>query len=108
MQSSNRIGNKHKSSQAGNHQFIHVRFDRDLFKRSIKSVGIYSITKDYFEQELNTIFSKNNAFIEKGETLGLLNLEKEITDDIVQGLPRIEEILEARKKNLKLKRIPLS
>ena len=39
---------------------------------------------------------------------GLLNLEKEITGDIVQGLPRIEEILEARKKNSGMKRIPTS
>jgi hypothetical protein len=31
-------------------------------------------------------------------------LKKEITD-IVQGLPRIEEILEARKKNLIVKRM---
>jgi hypothetical protein len=38
----------------------------------------------------------------------LLNLEKEITGDIVQGLPRIEEILEARKKNLMIKQIPTS
>jgi len=37
-----------------------------------------------------------------------LNLEKEITGDIVQGLPRIEEILEARKKNLSIKRVPTS
>ena len=38
----------------------------------------------------------------------MLNLEKEITGDIVQGLPRIEEILEARKKNLTVQRIPTS
>ena len=38
----------------------------------------------------------------------MLNLEKEITGDIVQGLPRIEEILEARKKNVTLKRMPTS
>ena len=37
-----------------------------------------------------------------------MNLEKEITGDIVQGLPRIEEILEARKKNTITKRIPTS
>jgi hypothetical protein len=35
-------------------------------------------------------------------------LKKEITGDIVQGLPRIEEILEARKKNLIVKRMPTS
>ena len=70
--------------------------------------SIYSITEDFFEQDLNSLFCKNSQFIEDGETIGLLNLEKEITGDIVQGLPRIEEILEARKKNLKLKRIPTS
>ena len=50
--------------------------------------------------------SINSEFIDIGETLGLLNLEKEITGDIVQGLPRIEEILEARKKTSLLKRVP--
>ena len=34
----------------------------------------------------------------KVQVIGLLNFEKEITGDIVQGLPRIEELLEARKK----------
>ena len=56
----------------------------------------------------NSLFCKNSEFIETGKTIGLLNLEKEITGDIVQGLPRIEEILEARKKNLLIKRIPTS
>jgi hypothetical protein len=48
------------------------------------------------------VFCKNSEFIETGETLGLLNLEKRLLV-IVQGLPRIEEILEARKKNLIVK-----
>ena len=63
-----------------------------------KSIGIHSITEDYFEQEVNSMYCKNGEFIEKGEVIGLLNFEKEITGDIVQGLPRIEELLEARKK----------
>jgi DNA-directed RNA polymerase subunit beta' len=63
-----------------------------------KSIGIHSITEDYFEQEVNSVYCKNGEFIEKGEIIGLLNFEKEITGDIVQGLPRIEELLEARKK----------
>jgi hypothetical protein len=71
-------------------------------------LDLYSITEDYFEQDVNSVFCKNSEFIENGETIGLLNLEKEITGDIVQGLPRIEEILEARKKNLIVKRIPTS
>nr|YP_010282874.1 RNA polymerase beta'' subunit [Nitzschia ovalis]ULD15638.1 RNA polymerase beta'' subunit [Nitzschia ovalis] len=73
------------------------------FDKMTKAIGLYSITEDYFEQESNSVFCKNTEFIEPGKTLGLLNLEKEITGDIVQGLPRIEEILEARKKNLKVK-----
>jgi DNA-directed RNA polymerase subunit beta' len=78
------------------------------FIKSTKSIGIYSITEDYFEQDVNSVFCKNSEFIESGETLGLLKLEKEITGDIVQGLPRIEEILEARKKNSMVQRIPTS
>jgi DNA-directed RNA polymerase subunit beta' len=83
-----------------------LKFLEYPFKRSTKSIGLYSITEDYFEQEVNSVFCKNSEFIEEGDTIGLLNLEKEITGDIVQGLPRIEEILEARKKNLIIKRIP--
>ena len=78
------------------------------FTKSTKSIGLYSITEDFFEQELNSVFCQNNQFLEDGDTIGLLNLEKEITGDIVQGLPRIEEILEARKKNQVVKRIPTS
>lgn len=63
-----------------------------------KSIGIHSITDDYFEQEVNSVFCKNGEFVADGQTIGLLNFEKEITGDIVQGLPRIEELLEARKK----------
>jgi hypothetical protein len=43
----------------------------------------------YFVKIVNLLKLENNY---------LLNLEKEITGDIVQGLPRIEEILEARKR----------
>jgi hypothetical protein len=53
-------------------------------------------------------FVKMVNLLKMVKRLDLLNLEKEITGDIVQGLPRIEEILEARKKNLMIKRIPTS
>ena len=78
----------------------------EIFEESKKVIGLYSITEDFFEQDSNSIFCKNKEFIEGGKIIGFLNLEKEITGDIVQGLPRIEEILEARKKNLLLKNIP--
>jgi DNA-directed RNA polymerase subunit beta' len=40
---------------------------------------------------------KNGVLVERGDTLAILVFERSKTGDIVQGLPRIEEILEARK-----------
>jgi len=110
MQSSELITNENKSRDFENsdYQLTLLKFVEQPFLKSTKSVGLYSITEDYFEQDVNSVFCKNTEFIEAGKTIGLLNLEKEITGDIVQGLPRIEEILEARKKNLMIKRIPTS
>lgn len=107
FQSAELIKNQHTKTSLES-QLTLVQFLEYPFKKSKKSIGVYSITEDYFEQDVNSVFCKNTEFIESGETLGLLKLEKEITGDIVQGLPRIEEILEARKKNLILKRIPTS
>ena len=41
----------------------------------------------------------NSSLVQRGETLATLIFERAKTGDIVQGLPRIEEILEARKKS---------
>jgi len=105
IQSSEALKNKYKQVKDSSYQLTLVKFVEHHFT---KAIGLYSITEDYFEQDVNSIFCKNSEFIEEGETIGLLNLEKEITGDIVQGLPRIEEILEARKKNLITKQIPTS
>ena len=93
-----------ESQESSNLTF--VKFLEYPLAKSTKSIGLYSITEDLFEQELNSVFCQNQQFLENGDTIGLLNLEKEITGDIVQGLPRIEEILEARKKNQIIKKIP--
>jgi DNA-directed RNA polymerase beta'' subunit len=90
------------------HQLVLLKFLDQPFRNTTKGIGLHSITEDYFEQDVNTVLWKNTEFIEKGETIGLLNLEKEITGDIVQGLPRIEEVLEVRKRNLVTKRMPVS
>jgi len=110
MQTSEMITNENRSKDfnQSNYQLILLKFIEQPFPKSTKSVGLYSITEDYFEQDVNSVFCKNTEFVEAGKTIGLLNLEKEITGDIVQGLPRIEEILEARKKNIVIKRIPTS
>jgi DNA-directed RNA polymerase subunit beta' len=108
MQSFKTIKNQYTSIKDLDYQLILIKFLEQPFSKATKSIGVYSITEDYFEQDVNSVFCKNSEFIENGEIIGLLNLEKEITGDIVQGLPRIEEILEARKKNLIIKRIPTS
>nr|YP_010516958.1 RNA polymerase beta'' subunit [Haslea provincialis]UXN44740.1 RNA polymerase beta'' subunit [Haslea provincialis] len=108
IKNSELLTNNYKKFNESDYQLTLMRFIEHPFIKTTKSIGLYSITEDYFEQDVNSVFCKNSQFIETGETLGLLNLEKEITGDIVQGLPRIEEILEARKKNLIIKRIPTS
>ena len=95
LKSSDLIGNKIKRNTSFNTNLTGLKFLKYPFN---KSIGIHSITEDYFEEEVNSVYCKNGEFIEKGEVIGLLNFEKEITGDIVQGLPRIEELLEARKK----------
>lgn len=77
-----------------------------LLEHPFRNIGIHSITEDYFEKDVNSVFCKNGEFIESGQTIGLLNFEKEITGDIVQGLPRIEELLEARRKKRMSKYTP--
>lgn len=95
LKSSDLFTNKVKEKVSFNTTLTGLKFLKYPFS---KSIGIHSITEDYFEQEVNSVYCKNGEFIEKGEVIGLLNFEKEITGDIVQGLPRIEELLEARKK----------
>lgn len=108
MQSFKTIKNQYLDPKDADYQLILLKFLEQPFPKATKAIGVYSITEDYFEQDVNSVFCKNSEFIESGEIIGLLNLEKEITGDIVQGLPRIEEILEARKKNIIFKRIPTS
>lgn len=95
LKSSELIPNKIKKTELLDINLTGLKFLKYPFN---KSIGIHSITEDYYEQEVNNVYCKNGEFIEKGEVIGLLNFEKEITGDIVQGLPRIEELLEARKK----------
>ena len=53
-----------------------MKFVEQPFTKSVKSIGLYSITEDYFEQEVNSVFCKNTEFVEAEKTIGLLNLEK--------------------------------
>jgi len=53
--------------------------------------------RPYFFPKGAQLFCRNGDLIEKNQNIGQLSYEKEITGDIVQGLPRVEQILEARK-----------
>jgi DNA-directed RNA polymerase subunit beta' len=44
-----------------------------------------------------TLYKKSDQLIIKEEFLGIIKFEQIVTGDIVQGLPKVEEILEARK-----------
>ena len=103
LKNSDLISNSIKQQSNTKIDLTRIKFFEYPFK---KSLNIHSITEDFFEQEVNSVFCKNGEFVEDGQTIGLLNFEKEITGDIVQGLPRIEELLEARKKKRTSKHIP--
>lgn len=101
VQNTDLINNALKSTITSRPDFASLLLLEYPFAR----IGIHSVTDDFFEQEVNSVYCRNGEFIENGQTIGLLNFEKEITGDIVQGLPRVEELLEARKKKKVSKRI---
>ena len=85
-----------------------VRLGTQLTKelKSPCSGQIYSITKNqiiiryglpYLISAGAILRTDNGSFVKKGDTMGTLIYEKLKTTDIVQGLPKVEEILEARK-----------
>jgi len=51
-----------------------------LLEHPFRNIGIHSITEDYFEKDVNSVFCKNGEFIESGQTIGFLNFEKEISE----------------------------
>jgi len=73
MQSSELIKNQYKNFADLDYQLVLVKFLEHPFTKTTKSIGLYSITEDYFEQDVNSVFCKNSEFIEEGETIGLLN-----------------------------------
>lgn len=66
-----------------------VALDKDKIK--IRSAHPYLVSSGAILQ------TKNKDLVQMGDTLAILVFERSKTGDIVQGLPRIEEILEARR-----------
>nr|YP_009391238.1 RNA polymerase b''''-subunit [Dipterocladia arabiensis]ARW59382.1 RNA polymerase b''''-subunit [Dipterocladia arabiensis] len=59
---------------------------------------ILRIGQPYLISSGSFLHVSNNSLVKRGENLATIIFERSKTGDIVQGLPRIEEILEARKK----------
>lgn len=60
---------------------------------------ILRIGQPYLISSGSSVHVTNSTLIQRGENIATLVFDKFKTGDIVQGLPRIEEILEARKKS---------
>ncbi len=54
-------------------------------------------TEKYFFPSNTILFCNTGDLIKDSQIIGELKFEKEITGDIVQGLPKVDQILEARK-----------
>ena len=59
---------------------------------------ILRIGQPYLISAGSVLHIDNNTLVQRGESIATIIFERAKTGDIVQGLPRIEEILEARKK----------
>jgi len=57
------------------------------------------IGRPYLISSGSVLHVDHNSLVQRGENIATLIFERAKTGDIVQGLPRIEEILEARKKS---------
>ena len=106
IQSSKFVKNHYKKWTGINHQLVLVDVSSHPFAKSAKSVGLYSITENFFGQDHNQVFCTTFDFVRDNQVIGSVFVEKEVTQDIVQGLPKIERILEARKERLTITRIP--
>nr|YP_009313706.1 RNA polymerase beta-subunit [Helminthocladia australis]SCW21960.1 RNA polymerase beta-subunit [Helminthocladia australis] len=60
---------------------------------------VMRIGRPYLVSPGTILHVNNENLVQRGENLATLIFERPKTGDIVQGLPRIEEILEARKKS---------
>lgn len=60
---------------------------------------VMRIGRPYLVSNGAILHVNNDNLVQRGENLATLIFERPKTGDIVQGLPRIEEILEARKKS---------
>jgi DNA-directed RNA polymerase subunit beta' len=75
---------------------INIDYKGRIISKTINEVVVQK-GRPYFFPKGAKVRCQTGNLIEKNDNIGQLIFEKEITGDIVQGLPRVEEILEARK-----------
>ena len=78
---------------------IKVQYSGKIIQITEKVITIHKATPIFLTG--NTEFYKRqNSFVKEKELLGTISFKQIVTGDIIQGLPKIEEILEARKKKI--------
>lgn len=60
--------------------------------------AVLRISRPYLISNGSTLHVDHNDLVQRGENIATLIFDRAKTGDIIQGLPRVEEILEARKK----------
>lgn len=100
------IKNKHRVS-VKEHQWIYAgdnictntasKYSGQVTKIN-KDTVIIHIARPYLLSHEADLHVNNNDLVQQGEKIATLKFQRSKTKDIVQGLPKIEEILEARKK----------
>nr|WCH56321.1 RNA polymerase b-subunit [Hypnea sp.] len=60
---------------------------------------VLRVGQPYLISSGSILYVSDNSLIQRGENVATLMFDRAKTGDIVQGLPRIEEILEARRKS---------
>lgn len=88
---SKRIGHFSKRNRKTGQKINSYKIEKYRKKLSVKKIRIYCINKN----SLSNL--KSNTIIKKNQTITITNYKKEKSKDIVEGLPRIESILECRK-----------
>lgn len=64
-----------------------------------KNIIVLRIARPYLLSSAADLYVNNNDLVQQGESIATIKFQRPKTKDIVQGLPKIEEILEARKKS---------
>ncbi len=75
---------------------IKVNCSGKIIQKKPFKLKIHKIIPFFINLETN-LYVRNRDYIKEEDILGEISFEQTITGDIIQGLPKIEEILEARK-----------